>query len=266
MPPPAAADAAAAGLLLAVDPPRATVTLRPPTNGDGGGLDDHDTWLALAAIGRGLPGSVRVAVIRGIFASPGSLAVRSSAKQGDGIGEVAGSSAVADVPPESFERSLAAVQEGVRWLGRPDLVSVAAVSGPAVGPGAQLALACDLRVVADDASFAWPEVAAGTVPFVGGATGLVAAVGYARALEICVTGRTVGAPEAVHLGLANLAVPADDLDAAVDDLVAGVLTAPRAAATELKALLLEARRADHQHENGLIAAREAAARCLVDQE
>jgi enoyl-CoA hydratase/carnithine racemase len=65
-------------------------------------------------------------------------------------------------------------------------------------------------------------------------------VGYARALEICVTGRRVAAAEAERIGLATLVVPVSELDAAVQDLCAAVLAAPRDAVVEIKALLAEA--------------------------
>jgi enoyl-CoA hydratase/carnithine racemase len=62
-------------------------------------------------------------------------------------------------------------------------------------------------------------------------------VGYARALELCATGRRIGAQEAAAVGLANLVVPRAELDAATGDLCAAVLASPRAAVTEIKALL-----------------------------
>jgi enoyl-CoA hydratase/carnithine racemase len=62
-------------------------------------------------------------------------------------------------------------------------------------------------------------------------------VGYGRALEICATGRWVGADEAVRLGLAQAAVPAQSLPAAVDDLVAALLATPAGALTATKRLL-----------------------------
>jgi enoyl-CoA hydratase/carnithine racemase len=114
---------------------------------------------------------------------------------------------------------------------------VAAVQGYAIGAGFQLALSADLRVVADDVQLAMRETSLGLVPDLGGTTPLVAAVGTARALEICATGRFVGAPEAVALGLATIAVPRQDLEAATSDLVAALLAAPEDALRELKPLL-----------------------------
>ena len=74
--------------------------------------------------------------------------------------------------------------------------------------GFQLALACDLRVVADDVKFAMKEPALGIVPDLTGTKPLVDIVGVPRALELCLTTRTVYAEEAARLGLAELVVPA----------------------------------------------------------
>ena len=92
------------------------------------------------------------------------------------------------------------------WSQVPAVV-LAAVQGAAIGAGFQLALACDLRVVADDVAFAMRETSLGLVPDLAGTAPLVRLVGYARALEICATGRAVHADEAVRLGLAQVAVP-----------------------------------------------------------
>jgi enoyl-CoA hydratase/carnithine racemase len=69
---------------------------------------------------------------------------------------------------------------------------------------------------------------------------LVELVGYARAIDICITGRRIGANEADRLGLATTVVPVDDLDKTVADLVAQILTARRGAVIEIKALLAAA--------------------------
>jgi enoyl-CoA hydratase/carnithine racemase len=80
----------------------------------------------------------------------------------------------------------------------------------------------------------------GLVPDLGGTHPLVAAVGYPRALEICLTARQVGATEALAIGLATVVVPRASLDAAVADLVAALLSPPPEVAAETKALLLGA--------------------------
>ncbi|MCZ9345346.1 enoyl-CoA hydratase/isomerase family protein, partial [Streptomyces sp. TRM76130] len=145
---------------------------------------------------------------------------------------------------------------------RSDVLTVAAVQGHAIGAGFQLALACDVRVVADDVRFAMRETSLGLVPDLTGTHPLVGLVGYARALEICVTGRSVLAEEAVRCGLANLAVPADQLADAVADLVSAVLAAPRDAVIETKALLQGAASRDLEAQR--TAERAAQARRLRD--
>ena len=117
-------------------------------------------------------------------------------------------------------------QAGFRWLRRPGIVSVAAVQGHAIGAGCQLALACDLRILTDDAQLRLPEATLGLVPDLTGTSTLVELVGYSRALEICLTGRAVRATEAHAIGLANLVVPAAALDGAVADLIAALTAAP----------------------------------------
>lgn len=140
-------------------------------------------------------------------------------------------------PAEEMDAIIASYQEAFTWWRRSDLITIAAVQGHAIGAGFQLALACDLRVVAEDVQFAMRETSLGLVPDLTGTQPLVHLVGYARALEICATGRFVHAEEAERTGLANLVVPAEQLDAAVADLAAALLAAPRDAVVETKALL-----------------------------
>jgi enoyl-CoA hydratase/carnithine racemase len=111
------------------------------------------------------------------------------------------------------------------------------VQGHAIGAGFQLALACDIRVVADDVMFNMKETALGLVPDLGGTKPLVDAVGYQRALEICATSRIVGGPEAQSIGLALACVPRAELDDTVADLVAALLAPPHGSVVALKDLL-----------------------------
>ena len=111
--------------------------------------------------------------------------------------------------------SIASCQEGYLWLRDPGIVSIAAVQGHAIGAGFQLALACDLRILADDAKLCMKEPALGLVPDLTGTKPLVDIVGLPRAIELCLTARTLSAGEAGSLGLAELLVPAAELDAAV---------------------------------------------------
>jgi enoyl-CoA hydratase/carnithine racemase len=189
-------------------------------------------WRELVTIADQLPGDVRVVVLRGEGRSFSSGLDLTEVQAGDGA-----LAAMASLPEADAEERIAGFQQAFAWFRRPDLVTVAAVQGHAIGAGLQLALACDLRVLADNAQLAMAEVTLGLVPDLGGTKRLVELVGYARALEICVTGRRLAADEAERMGLANLVVPAAELDAAVSDLVAAVLAAPREAVVEIKALL-----------------------------
>lgn len=156
---------------------------------------------------------------------------------GAGTPDEPGLAAMAAWPPERAEKAIAGFQRAFAWWREVDAVSVAAVAGHAVGAGLQLALACDLRLVADDVALAVREPALGLVPDLGGTGALVDLVGYPRALEICATGRVVGAAEAVRLGLAERAVPRAELDAAVDELAGALVTAPAGAVAATKRLL-----------------------------
>jgi enoyl-CoA hydratase/carnithine racemase len=218
------------------DGPVATVVLDRP---DRLNAQTPHTWAALREAGRTLPGDVRVVVVRG-EGRAFSAGLDKAAFAPGGIPGVVSLPEIAAMPEHEGDATIRAFQEAFSWLHRPDLISVAAVHGHAIGAGFQLALACDLRVLADDAMFTMAESTYGLVPDLGGTAPLVAAVGYARALEICLTARRVGAAEALTLGLATLVVPRAELTAAVADLVAALLTPARDAVTETKALLLGA--------------------------
>jgi enoyl-CoA hydratase/carnithine racemase len=211
-------------------------------------------WERLRQLSRELPGDIRVVVLRGAGRAF-SAGLDLTAAQG-------ALSELGTMDPDAAAARIASYQEAFSWLRRPDLVSIAAVQGHAIGAGFQLALACDLRVVTDGARFTMAEVSLGLVPDLTGTKRLVELVGYGRALEICATGRRVGAAEAQAIGLTNLVVPAAELDGAVEDLTAALLAPARDAVVEVKALLLGAagRSAEEQYR----AEREAQVRRLRD--
>ena len=91
---------------------------------------------------------------------------------------------------------------------------IAAITGYALGGGCELALACDFRVVADDAKLGQPEILLGVIPGAGGTQRLSRLVGASRAKEIIFSGRFVDAQEALAIGLADKVVPAADVYAA----------------------------------------------------
>jgi enoyl-CoA hydratase/carnithine racemase len=106
------------------------------------------------------------------------------------------------------------------------------------------------------------EPSLGLVPDLGGTQPLVQLVGYSRALEICATTRWVEAAEAKELGLANIVVPAEELEATVKDLSDALLGPLPGAIRETKALLLGA--ADRSYDDQLKAEREAQERRLKE--
>lgn len=98
--------------------------------------------------------------------------------------------------------------------------TIAQIHGACMGGAMELALACDLRVIAEDARMSIPEVRLGLIPDVGGSSRLPSIVGLGRAKELILTGREFDADEAFRLGLANKVAPATELDAATDALIA----------------------------------------------
>jgi enoyl-CoA hydratase len=114
------------------------------------------------------------------------------------------------------------------------LPTVAAVNGPALAGGFDLAVLCDLRVAVPEAVFAHPEHTFGDVVY----GPLHDLVGGSVARDLCFTGRSVGAEEALRLGLVNQVVPADRFEAAVLEVAAAIARGPREVLLRTKAKAL----------------------------
>ncbi|GAA1572121.1 enoyl-CoA hydratase/isomerase family protein [Kribbella sancticallisti] len=246
------------GLRLTVDGPVARVVLDRPEVRN---AQTPAMWRALADFGTALPPDVRVVVVSGEGPSF-SAGLDRKLIMGEPVDGEEPLLTLGAKPAAQVHEAIAGFQAGFSWLRRPEIVSIAAVQGHAVGAGFQLALACDLRVVTPDVRFSMREPALGLVPDLGGTQPLVQLIGYSRALEICATSRWVEAAEARELGLANIVVPAEDLAGTVKDLSEALLSPLAGAVRETKALLLGA--ADRSYEDQLKAEREAQTRRLQE--
>jgi enoyl-CoA hydratase/carnithine racemase len=245
----------AAGLRWGVRDGVATITLNRPERRN---AMTPTMWHGLAEIGGKIiaDASVRVVVIRGEGPSfCAGIDLRMFSPEG-----VPGEDRGPGLDDPGFGEHIRAYQEGYLWLRDDRIVSIAAVHGHAIGAGFQLALACDLRVLSDDASLCMKEPALGLVPDLTGTKPLVELVGRPRAIELCLTARTVDANEARELRLAEYVVPAGDLDAKVGDLARELISTDVAAARATKALLVAA--ATNSLEQQAAAERAAQARLL----
>lgn len=152
-------------------------------------------------------------------------------------------SPMADMSPE---QALAFARQGQsvsQTLERLPQVTIARVQGFALGGGCELAMACDLVVAADTASFGQPEVNLGLIPGFGGTQRLVDRIGMPRALDmiLCGKGRRMNAAEALGAGLVSRVVAKDKLDAEIESMIKAIEEASPYAVGEAKKLCREAR-------------------------
>jgi enoyl-CoA hydratase/carnithine racemase len=222
-----------AGLKFTVDGAVATVTLARKERRN---AMTPRMWHGLARIGSELlPADTRVVVVKGEGPSfCAGIDLRTFNPEG-----VPGEPRTLRPDEPGFEDQVAGYQAGYLWLRNSQFVSIAAIQGHAIGAGFQLALACDLRVLAQDATLCMKEPALGLVPDLTGTKPLVEIVGLPRAIELCVTARTINATEAKDLLIAQDVV--EDLDAAVAKLAADLQKTVPAAARATKQLLAQAR-------------------------
>ncbi len=136
-----------------------------------------------------------------------------------------------------FRSFVRTAQRPFHLLAQMDKPTVAAVQGPAVGAGFQLALACDLRLAAEDVRFSMLEVRFGLVPDLGGMHRLVRLVGVGRAKEIVWTTRSIEADEAERLGVVNRVVDPEMLDKEAEVFVRELAALPPIPVSLSKAFL-----------------------------
>src|SRR5436309_2635270 len=124
-------------------------------------------------------------------------------------------------------------EEAMRRIEMLQPVTIARVQGYALGGGLQVALACDLRVVSEDAQFGLPAVLEALIPGTG-TYRLPRFIGLGRARRMIITGETVGALEALEIGLVDWVVPAEELVEKTERIAQGVMEGSRTAQTLAK--------------------------------
>lgn len=178
-------------------------------------------WRHLAAVGTELCGdaSVRAVVVAGAGRSfSAGIDITNFTGGGGGDG-----SAVVGSDPIAGIREL---QAGFEWLETAPFVTIARVQGHAFGAGMQLALACDIRVCADDVQMGLLEMNWGLMPDLGGTVWLPRLIGPTAAFEHMLRGDKWRADDLARLGIANRIVARDELDAAVAEYVQLATTRP----------------------------------------
>jgi enoyl-CoA hydratase/carnithine racemase len=197
----------------------------------GSELSDDSRLRALVVIGQGRAFSSGIDV--GELMAMGSSGLFAEAGSGAGDGEVS----VVDPRSDRLVAAILEIQEAFTWLERAPFPSVAAVRGYALGAGLQLALACDLRVVARGTKLGAPEHRYGLVPDLGATWRLPGAVGTAKAKELILTGESIDAEEAHRIGLANRLCDDGELEAVAGALAETLAAQPPIAVRHAKALV-----------------------------
>ncbi len=248
---PGAIQAAASHVRVAFPAP-APASAMPATESTGVALVTIDRPSALNALSFDLLDSLADA-LEALDGDPGCRAIVLTGAGGRAF------AAGADIKELATQTSVS-LRDGGRFtawdrLWRVRTPVIAAVRGFALGGGCELAMACDMIVAGDDATFGQPEIRIGVMPGAGGTQRLTRAIGGARAMELILTGRSMRAQEAEAAGLVTRVVPAEaTLDAALE-LAAEVAAMPPLAVLAAKAAIRAA--AEGPLSAGLTAERES---------
>jgi enoyl-CoA hydratase/carnithine racemase len=146
----------------------------------------------------------------------------------------------ADTIREEYRRGIQRIPKALYHL---DVPVIAAVNGPAIGAGLDLACMCDIRIASERATFAESFVKVGIVPGDGGAWLLPRAIGMSRAAELAFTGEAISAAQALAWGLVSRVVPSEELMTAALDLARRIAVNPGSVLRMTKRLLREGERA-----------------------
>lgn len=177
--------------------------------------------------------AVRVVILTGtgtVFSSGGNI---NSMKVGGGLVDAA--------PVNTRQNYRRGIQRLPLLFESIEVPVIAAVNGPAIGAGCDLACMCDIRIAGERARFAESFVKLGIVPGDGGAWLLPRVVGFSKACELAFTGDLISAQEALDCGLVSQVVPDDDLLAAATALAERIAANPPHAVRMTKRLMRESR-------------------------
>jgi len=195
----------------------------------GGELADDTRLRCLVVIGQGRAFSSGIDV-DALRSEAGGLFAEAGAHAGDA--DDSGAPRTPDGRPlmapgdDRLVRAIAELQEAYTWLADAPYPTIAAVRGYALGGGLQLALACDMRIVARGTKLGLPEHRYGLLPDLGGTYWLPRLVGPAKAKELIFTGETIDADEALRIGLANRVVEDADLEKAAGTMAEAIAAQP----------------------------------------
>jgi enoyl-CoA hydratase/carnithine racemase len=218
-------------------------------------------WDELRALGRavGDDPDLRALVVVGAgraFSSGIDTSVFTTPGEGDALGRDGEGR-----HPDQVVARILEVQDSFTWLEEAPYPTVAAVRGYALGAGMQLAIACDLRVVAEGTQLGLLEHRYGILPDLGGTQRLPRLVGPSKALQLVVTAARIDTAEAARLGLADLVVADDELEGAASELAGTIAAQPPLAVRGVKRAIRAAVSGSSVRE-GLVVEAEAQAACL----
>jgi enoyl-CoA hydratase/carnithine racemase len=212
----------------------AVITLNKPESRNAIGALEDCSDLAAALMRANDDSEISALILTGAgkaFCSGGDLKALKE-RGGAGIGP----QATPDGTRANYRRG---VQSIIEALANVEVATIAAINGPAIGLGMDIAILCDLRVAAQSARLASSFVKVGLIPGDGGAWILTQAVGYSRAAEMILTGDQISAEEALRIGLVNKVVPDDQLLAEAQKYAERVSVNPPRSVRLAKRLLRE---------------------------
>ncbi len=184
---------------------------------------EHDGWVATLTLSRPPVNALSREMVRELAAAAGALAaddsvsvvvIRSDQRHFCAGADLKERDAIA---PDQVSAVVAAIRDCFDAIARLPQPTIAAVRGSALGGGAELALACDLRIMAEDVRFGFSETSLGIIPGAGGTQRLPRLIGLSKAKELIFSARILDSAECLELGLADRVVPADDLHQAAHD-------------------------------------------------